>query len=328
MKIELEAEDRYEVLVAIVGSLGESKQFIGDKGRCRFCEESKSATFRNQSHTFPEALGNKWVFSRDECDACNNLFSRYEDELTKCVQPFLTLGGVKGKRKVPQTGRSSGNAVVRHQRDFGRRRLSFFVNDADPRKFVSMNRATGILNLEMPVADVPFRPRYAFQALSKMGFALLPETEIANHTRLRAWLQDTDESIDSQRLDVLMSFASIGNAPNYVTGTLLRRSNDDDSIPRILFLFTAGSVCFQIDLISDEVEDRPPSLPPCPVKIRWSTVISGKRREAPAKFKYSEPICLDWTSADLEPQPVEKFRIGFNPITRAGKITPIFRASI
>src|SRR5882724_8394208 len=104
---------RYTLLAQVKGSIGGGTVFLGKKGRCRYCGETNIARFRMKAHAFPEALGNKWIMSRDECDACNRIFSKYDDAIARAVSPFLTLGGVKGKsRKVRQTGRSKGDAML------------------------------------------------------------------------------------------------------------------------------------------------------------------------------------------------------------------------
>jgi hypothetical protein len=97
---------RYSLLAQVKGSISGGTVYLGAKGRCRYCGETNPASFRMTAHAFPEALGNKWVISRDECDACNQVFSKYDDAIAKAVSSFLTLGGVKGKsNKVRQTGR-------------------------------------------------------------------------------------------------------------------------------------------------------------------------------------------------------------------------------
>ena len=115
-----------DVIAQELVGLGYEKRFLGNRNRCRFCGIEKSSDFGNQTnaHTFPEALGNKYLFSLDECKSCNNKFSKYEDALCKAIGPFLTLGGVKGKRGVRQTGRSGRGPNIRHTVNTnGRRRI-------------------------------------------------------------------------------------------------------------------------------------------------------------------------------------------------------------
>ena len=79
----------YQVLCQVQASVGQRTEYIGSGGKCRFCDNDDRQKFRKKAHTFPEALGNKWVFSNDECDACNSRFSVYEDSLAKAVGPLL-----------------------------------------------------------------------------------------------------------------------------------------------------------------------------------------------------------------------------------------------
>ncbi len=73
---------------------------------CRFCntrsgainEFGKYVAFKNRAHAFSEALGNKRVFSNDECDSCNDRFSTgIEVSLVNYLQLFRSLYKLKGK---------------------------------------------------------------------------------------------------------------------------------------------------------------------------------------------------------------------------------------
>jgi hypothetical protein len=90
---------------------GHQRRNIGNannKGNrvCRFCNTvngelnkfGSQVTFKNKSHAFSEALGNKNVINKDECDACNDRFSRdIEPSLINYLQFFRSLYGLKGK---------------------------------------------------------------------------------------------------------------------------------------------------------------------------------------------------------------------------------------
>jgi hypothetical protein len=137
---------------------GDGPKFrLGNEGLCRFCGSSDRTRFRKTAHTIPEALGNKWVFSKDECDNCNATFSRYEDALANSISPFLTLGATKGKaNKVRQTGLTAGHSVVRHQSADQRRHLSIELREAEPHLLIKP--VSGELSFRVPIAAVPFRP--------------------------------------------------------------------------------------------------------------------------------------------------------------------------
>jgi hypothetical protein len=198
---------QYEIVREVKGTLASKRVEIGRKFECRFCGNRGPLHFRTLTHTFPEALGNKWVVSLDECDSCNQAFSLYEGALADAVSPFLTLGGVKGKKnKVRQTGRSAGNAVLRRRSDTNG--IQITANDGFDWGDVVQFDQNRIMKLTIPITDLHFRPQHAYKALAKMAFALLPDEEIANYQKLRLWLLNPDDVEDFPTLECSMSFGA------------------------------------------------------------------------------------------------------------------------
>lgn len=75
-------------------------QPIKQKRKCRFCQKSMpEVTFSQKAHAISEALGNKTVILFDECDNCNEKFSKsLEPQIVEYLSLFRTMFGVKGKR--------------------------------------------------------------------------------------------------------------------------------------------------------------------------------------------------------------------------------------
>jgi hypothetical protein len=318
---------RYQLLQQVFGSIGGVPVYLGNKGVCRYCDERDPKMFRTVAHTFPEALGNKWVFSRDECDRCNKkVFSLYDEELTKAVSPFLTLGGVKGKgNKVRATGRTGGASHIEQRRDAeGKRSIVAAATGFDLDTIVSADPTGRRIQLKTPIAPVPFKPRFAYKALAKMGVALLPPEELVNYRKLIAWLLDPADSENFPVLEVGMSFASVGNAPAHAVGQLLRRTNPRDVIPHIIFIFCAGSICLQIDLLSDRMEEHIPFTTRGSINISCNIVV-GDDAGNTLRFAYGAPKHLNWASSHTAPQPVESMVLDFDMQTTGGRWTPVFR---
>lgn len=83
-----------------VVEIGQSQQ------TCRFCRSS-NCSFDNIAHSIPEFLGNKSIFTLDECDSCNRSFGQgIENDLTKFIPPswFTKLKGKKGYTKKQVNG--------------------------------------------------------------------------------------------------------------------------------------------------------------------------------------------------------------------------------
>lgn len=214
-----------------------ARRFLGERTCCRYCGAIGPGIFgkRTNAHALPAALGNRTLFSLDECKACNDKFSVYEDALCKAVGPFLTLGGVRGRSGVRKTGQSRSNSRMRHTTLDGKRQLSI-ASEGDTNKLVGVDQATGLLSLTVPVEGDVFVPRYAYKALIKTGLAMLPAEELQRFRKAIASLQNLDAAPHGGPLQVGFSYAYVGNAPPALAGTLLRRQEDHAPVPYMLFL--------------------------------------------------------------------------------------------
>lgn len=316
---------RYRVHRQVRGSLGGGRVTVGTRGTCRFCHRGPGATFRKVAHAIPEALGNKWVVSLDECDNCNELFSRYEGALADAVAPLLTLGGTRGKgNAIRQTGRSKGSSVLTRVDAAERPRISMFAQGFDTRDVVSVD-PRGRLVLNMPIAGVPFRPRNAYKALCKIAYGIMPEADLPHYDKLRRWLQTPDDGLHFPFLDVGLSTGSVGNAPPLAVATLLRRVNPRDVVPNLLFILCAGSVCLQIDLMSDDLEEHVPPVAMGAVNIKWANVIADEEGLNAVRIDYGSPVHLDWAGYGTEPQPIERVKLSFDTRTTEADLEPVMR---
>ena len=316
----------YELAACVQASLSSPRTLVGVKGRCRFCGETAPGKFKAIAHTFPEALGNKWIISEDECDSCNQRFSVLEDSLVKAFGPILTVGGVLGKKnKVRQTGRSTGHSRLTHNRENGRRTLSFHAVVENPEKNLTVDPFSGRVRVRVPVPPTPFSPVLAYRALAKMGFSLLPERELASFDMLRSWLMSDDQARGRQ-LTVGLSFASVGNAPPLVSGALLRRTVDEPRAPKMIFIFTAGSVCAQINLLAGAEPLNSPTSQSV-LRLHWRSIVSSGDSRGSLVFDYGEPAQIDWSSAANEPCPIESIIVDFDPATSEGRMSAVLRAT-
>ena len=89
------------------------KVYIGNKGVCRYCGKNNSqVNFKKLAHAIPELLGNKYLFSNDECDDCNSYFDKHlENNLANFLGISRTTSQVVGKKGIPKVKSSSGDRI-------------------------------------------------------------------------------------------------------------------------------------------------------------------------------------------------------------------------
>src|SRR5262245_17552901 len=84
-----------------------------DGRRCRFCRRDSTQTrFKNDAHAVSNLLGNKSLFSLNECNDCNtSLGQKYEDQLGKWSNLARALAQVPGKKNKKPTFKSADETL-------------------------------------------------------------------------------------------------------------------------------------------------------------------------------------------------------------------------
>lgn len=161
---------------------------------CRFCNKQEpEVTFKLIPHAVPELLGENNIIVGDECDACNALFSKSESHMARFLGPYLTMGAVKGKKKVPQfesrtePDNPASKTVIKSV-DPGKREVWL-----DSLEDYQVDQEKKIMSLNFRVASV--RPSEVYRALVKIGLSLLPKELIARYRNVFEWLQDPEKPV-------------------------------------------------------------------------------------------------------------------------------------
>lgn len=159
---------------------------------CRYCKRDESVTtFRKQAHIIPELFGGNKFIAQDECDECNQKFSAYESHLSKFFMPYLTMGGVKGKRGVPQfhSRTVNGNENTRTVITAADNKRQILLADQNDYS-INEKEKTMMVVFRKP----PLKPRWVLKALTKIGLSLIPFDWFADYDNVSKWLlnQPTD----------------------------------------------------------------------------------------------------------------------------------------
>lgn len=87
-------------------------------------------------------------------------------------------------------------------------------------------------------------------------------------------------------------------------------------------MLSIGSVCLQIAPMEDGTGDTWPVGESARCGVRWSNTLKGA--DGDLVIDYGVPTVLDWSSGELEPQPLVSIVTHFNVRTTEGWITPVF----
>jgi len=164
---------------------------------CRFCGlDYSQTTFKSKSHIISELLGNKYLISDFECDICNALFGKHENDLAAFLGMSRTILGVKNRDNKIPTFKSPGNLLVA--------RRSEFYGIKEGIKVSREESAKGIFNIdvnsgrtEIKYQKQPYTPIKVYKALLKIALSIIPEKYVADYRHAFKYLfSDNDKLSD------------------------------------------------------------------------------------------------------------------------------------
>ncbi len=162
---------------------------------CRFCGNTyPDVTFKNKAHLIPEFLGNKNFLSDYECDTCNRIFARYENDLANYFGPFLTFAGISGKNKVPKFKSNSQSVDVEFNAPF----IDVNFKNAEVfRESIGYDEKNHIQKIQYN--SKPFTPINIFRALVKIGLSTINKFKEENFVETFDFLLSDSKSIGLEK---------------------------------------------------------------------------------------------------------------------------------
>lgn len=242
---------KYEVLNYCFFKSDSKKIYLGDKSDryCRYCGCVDRKKFRLEAHAFPELIGNHYLIDYNECDECNENFSRsYEDDFGKWSAPWRTMERVSGKKGIPKYKSNDGEIEVRPTDS---KNIKIFTKDAES-KFLEDEQGKYV---QLEFTRQPYIPHGVYKCLVKMAFVMFPDKLENEINFIRKYLINWDGSEYLLKpVQIMHRFAS-GPLPNdRFRVFLLKRINKISKIPYMQFVLQMGNHSFQIILpLSDNV---------------------------------------------------------------------------
>lgn len=184
------AADEFFKRYCLLASSLRSLTVIPPKRKCRFCGlYEPEVTFLKKAHLISELLGKNNSTGYDECDTCNQLFSKYESHLSKFFQPNLTMMGIIGKSGVPsfQSRTEDRNENTRTTIKYNPNTHSRQIIQSKQEDFViDHENNTGVLKFRKP----RHIPMYVYKVLVKYGLSIMPNSRISDYKNALAWLKE------------------------------------------------------------------------------------------------------------------------------------------
>ncbi len=227
------------------------KVFLGSRSNriCRFCgKNSEETTFRMEAHALPEFTSNKTLIANDECDICNERFSRtIEDHFAKYLLLYRTLCQIPKKKGFPSHKdeklridlKSSGLEIISALDD-----QVVKIEEDNKQVIIKAKRQ-------------PYVPIAIYKCLTKMAISIMPEEELMYFREAITWLNMEDHSqAFFNPIKCLFAFTPGPMPYPGVFTCLLKRKVDTDPVPYMIYIVAFGNFYFQIFVPCRQHEQR------------------------------------------------------------------------
>ena len=209
---------------------------------CRYCGRTRpNSDFSKRAHAVPELLGNRCIFSSDECDDCNEFFgNEYEDHLSKALMVLRSVTQVAGK-KGPPTFKTPDE--------------SFRSSTVDQGLHIDLSKMTaassGVIKAGAPgqisfsgLQSQPYIPRRAAMALIKAACSVCPSDQFHQCEVAIDWLMGR-RTIAMNLLSIIYGFTP-GVIPQGHSRVVLLQRRDESREPYFWFVVQMGNLRLQV----------------------------------------------------------------------------------
>jgi hypothetical protein len=214
--------------------------------KCRFCGKSyPEVKFENNAHAIPEFMGNKKIFSKYECDACNkSYFSLFENEMANFMLPHSSLSGIKGKNKIPKY-HQKGNPIIQHDLN------KIVISDVPD----SMITAADQNYIDIPIKIPTYVPEHIYRCLVKIGLSIIPKQYMPVYKETINWLMNMESNSNITPF-MLFSMYPYQIQMNEIVCLILERKDECmKDIPHSIFFLSYNNYAFQT-LIPNSLKEK------------------------------------------------------------------------
>lgn len=242
--------------------------YLGEKGRCRYCGKSTpEVTFKKVAHAIPELLGNKFLFSNDECDICNSYFDKHlENNLANFLGISRTTSQVQGKNGVPKTKSTDGDRVEVINGDI------VIIHAEDSEIVKTLDEKTIIISS----SPTPYVPINVYKCFVKIALSTMPAYALQSFSECLRWIRYNNEpaKFDSRVLKMNVTMIPGISPFRKIWLQIYKRTGDKEKYPYMICIISFSNYMFQF-VIPFSKKDK--HLNPERVQLPVFPMISGLR---------------------------------------------------
>lgn len=227
--------------IRVYNGAGKSQYFgVSENRTCRFCGKSEpDVKFSSKAHAISECLGNKSLICNEECDDCNDIFSKtIEPDIAHMLSFLLTLHSIQGKRglrkttgknfkmsldKSTATDNNIGTLKILFDRDFPTDFNNFIKN-----------------KLPIDTSNLKFTPQNVYKCLCKYVISILDNAVLPS-------FEDTIKWINNKTRYCKLPIVAIGNSATIHSEPILLvsiRKKDNYNNPYCFAILSIANITF------------------------------------------------------------------------------------
>lgn len=256
MKINSYFTDNFDVILEL--DFNEDIEFDDrekddEARRCRFCGclEDKHHTFKKKAHAIPELLGNKTIFTQNECDKCNHYFGNtLETELGNYFSIWKPLFRIPSKKSITKFKQTSEDDINEIQFDKSKNHITVTSTIGSDR--VQLNTAEKTLKFKL--TGYSYTPFKVYQAFIRLFISVLPKKYLEDADFAKIILNaDTLNKYSEKEAEMLKQVilcqakAIMLFIPNRPISNImiLKKKTDEFKAPDFIFIVRVANIAFQ-----------------------------------------------------------------------------------
>lgn len=228
-----------------------SKTYIGNPSyrRCRFCKRHEDqTTFKKTAHIIPASMGNRYLFTYEECDECNQAGGHLEDSFAKIIQLPRALGNSRTSSQAHSKFKTKHGSTIESSVDGQNRKVNY--KPGDPYMNIR-DLEDGTLRISTETQKLSYRN--VGKALVRLGLNLMPDHQLGKFEHLRQWVLGN--------LEVVYPFfyyvVPVEGEMRKTKLTLFKRARHNSNLAPFLLAFTYKILIFVMPIpdVSFEVKE-------------------------------------------------------------------------